>query len=330
MIKAFLKNIMFFIMWYPLRFLVRTVPLGLTHYAGTIGGTLLHLISREKREIMAKELSIIFPLKKTSEIKGIVRKSFINYILSETEVLLYPVMNEKYIKKNVVIEGVEHLDNALSKGKGVLLFQAHFGAFQMTMPAIGYSGYRMNQISASASVWKDGTSSDIQKKGFDIKARYEYTLPVKHISINASLRPVFRALEHKEIVGITVDGGGGKKIVPIKFLGRTAYFQQGGADIALRTGASIVPAFIVTERGLMHRLIIKQPIGIQETAGRENQIRLVMEEFAKLLEELVYLHPDHYGYSLYLRKERASLDPYPFFADHKVGDILEKKGLIHA
>lgn len=330
MLKAIIKNIMVFIMWYPSRVAVKILPLRATYYAGIAGGTLLYLISRGKREIMAKELSLILPGKNRSEITRIVKKSFINYVLSEMEVLLYPVMNEKYIKKNVVIEGIEHLDNAISKGKGVLLFQAHFGAFQMTMPSIGYSGYKMNQISASASVWKDGSSSGIQRKSFDIKAGYEYTLPVKHISINASLRPVFRALENKEIVGITVDGGGGNKIVPISFLRRTAYFQQGGADIALRTGAIIVPAFIITERGLRHRLIIKPPISIPETAGREDKIRIVMEEFSKMLEELVYLYPDHYGYSLYLRRDRASLDPYPFFADHKGGDIINKKGLTYA
>lgn len=312
--------------------MVKVLPLGLTYYAGIIGGMLLHLISRQKREIMAQELSLVLPEKSTTEITRIVKKSFINYVLSEMEVLLYPGMNEIYINKNVVIEGMEHLDNAISKGKGVLLFQAHFGAFQMTMPSIGYSGYKMSQISASASTWKDAASSEIQKKSFDIKAGYEYTLPVKHIAINTSLRPVFRALENKEIVGITVDGGGGNKIVPINFLGRTAYFQQGGADIALRTGASIVPAFIVTEKGLRHRLIIKPPISLPETALREDKIRLVMAEFAKMLEELVYLHPDHYGYSLYLRRDRASLDPYPFFEDHKgtKDKSMKKRALIVA
>ena len=103
------------------------------------------------------------------------------------------------------------------------------GAFQMTMPVIGYTGYKMNQISASASLWKENITSEIQRQTFDLKAKYEYTLPVKHISITSSLKPVFRALETNEIVGITVDGGGGKKVVQIKFLGRDANFQRGGS-----------------------------------------------------------------------------------------------------
>ena len=65
--------------------------------------------------------------------KKIMRGSFVNYFYQRWR-YFYPVMNEAFIKRNVVIEGKEHLDNALPQGKGVLLFQAIFGAFQMTMP----------------------------------------------------------------------------------------------------------------------------------------------------------------------------------------------------
>jgi KDO2-lipid IV(A) lauroyltransferase len=184
------------------------------------------------------------------------------------------------------------------------------------MPAIGYSGYKMNQISALASVWKDESSSGIQKKSFDLKAGYEYTLPVQHIAVKSSLRPVFRALEKNEIVGITVDGGGGKKVVSVKFLDRNANFQQGAVDIAIRTGAAIVPAFIITEKDLKHKLIIHQPININQTLDKDENIRRILNEFIKILEGYVYQYPTHYGYTLYLRKSRVLQDPYPFFEDH--------------
>lgn len=316
--KVLIKRFLIFLMWYPLRIFIKILPLNLTYLIGVVGGRLLYLISKEKHNIMAEELRLIMPDKSMAEIEEIIKDSFKNYCISEIEVLLYPLMNRKSIKKIVTIEGREHLDNALSKGKGVVLFQAHFGAFQMVMPAIGYSGYKMNQISASASVWKDSSTSRIQKKSFDIKARYEYTLPVHHISVTSSLRPAFRALENNEIVGITIDGGGGKKVVPVRFLGRDANFQQGGADIAIRTGAAIVPAFIITEEGLKHRVILHPLIVVSKTLDRDEKIMKVLQEFAMILESYVYQYPAHYGYSLYLRRARVSVDPYPFFADYNI------------
>ena len=276
----------------------------------------MYAISKDKHYIMNEELTLIMPDKSNAEIKRIIRGSFINYCISEIEILLYPFMNSDLIGKFVEIEGREHLDKALSWGRGVLLFQAHFGAFQMVMPVIGYSGYKMNQISASASIWKDSSTSAIQRKSYEIKAHYEYALPVQHISVKSTMRPVFRLLKKNEIVGITVDGGGGRNVTSIRFLGRDANFQQGAADLALRTGAAVVPAFIFSEKGLKHRLIIHPPINIHRTGDQGKNMKEILQEFARLLEAYIYRYPTHYLYTLYLRKSRASVDPYPFFTDY--------------
>lgn len=303
-------------MWYPLRIIVRVIPFRLVYLLGVAGGYLLYLISGEKHKIMTEELNLIIPNKKDFEIKRIIKKTFITYCTSEIEVLLYPVMNREFIKRTVTIVGKQHLDTALAKGNGVLLFQAHFGAFQMVMPAVGYSGYKMNQISAAASVWKEAGVSRIQKKSFDIKAGYESALPVQHISIKSSLRPVFRALERNEVVGITIDGGGGRKTVLIKFLGRNANFQQGAAEIAIRTDAEVIPAFIISEGGLKHRLVIHPPLKVNKILEKNEQARTIVQEFATILEDYVCRYPAHYGYTLYLRKSRTLQDTYPFFTDY--------------
>ena len=313
--KMLIKRIMIYLMWYPLRRTIRFFPLKIIYMIGIVGGYLLYLISKDKQSIMAEELSLIMPNTNKSEIRRIIKGSFINYCVSEIEVLLYPFLNEEFIRNMITIEGKEHLDSALSKGRGVLLFQAHLGAFQMVMPAIGYNGYKMNQISASSSIWKDGSTSAIQRRSFDIKADYEYALPVRHIPVHSTLRPVFRVLQRNEIVGVTVDGGGGKKVTSIRFLGRDANFQQGAVDLAIKTGAEIIPAFIITEKGLKHKLIVHPPI---ERNGKEQQevIREILQKFVSLLEDYVTRYPTHYLYSLYLRKSRASVDPYPFFSDY--------------
>ena len=314
--KALVKKLLILFMWYPLRIAIAFLPLPLVARIGRGGGRVLHLLSREKRGVMLEEFRRVLPGRSEPELIALVRESFANYCCSELEVLLYPSMDRRYIDRVFVIEGKEHLDAALARGRGVLLYQAHFGAFQMTMPAIGYSGYSMNQISASASVWKDGNASAAGNRMMDIKARYEYTLPVRHIPIASSLRPVFRALERNEIVGITVDGGGGRKIVPLRFLGRDSFFQTGPADLAIRTGAAIVPAFVTTEPGLRHRLVLHPPIAVDEGLAKEEGRLAILRVFVSLLESHVMRRPDHYGYTLCLRRLRARVDPYAFFADY--------------
>lgn len=314
--KMLVKKILILFMWYPLRITIAFLPLPVVALIGVAGGRVLHLLSREKQRVMFDEFSLVLPGRSAEDIRTIVRESFVNYCCSELEVLLYPTMNRGYIDRVFTIEGSGHLDAALARGKGVLLFQAHFGAFQMTMPAIGYSGYTMNQISASAALWKEENASAAQTRMLDIKARYEYTLPVKHISIAQSLRPVFNALKRNEIVGITVDGGGGKKLVSLRFLGRDANFQTGAVDLAISTGAAIVPAFVTTGPGLRHQLVLHAPIPVDEGLGKDEVRRQALAAFIGLLESYVLRHPDHYGYTLCLRRQRAHRDPYAFFADY--------------
>lgn len=318
--KRLIKSLMILFMWYPMRLVVGFLPLRATWWLAVAGGQMLYAISRSKRRVMWLEFSRAMPSMTEAEISKTVKGSFVNYCASEAEVLLYPSLNSEFIRRFVRIEGMENLDRALGKGKGVLLYQAHFGAFQMTMPAVGYSGYKMNQISASASVWKEESGSSAQRRMFDIKAKYEYALPVRHISVTSSLKPLFKALKENEIVGITVDGGGGKKVVPINFLGREALFQTGAADIAVSTGAEIVPVFIITEKGLRHRLFIHEPIKFDPEPGKEENRKVILQAFASLLEGYVKKYPDHYGYTLCLRRTRASSDTYPFFSDYGGGD----------
>lgn len=319
---AIFKRAMIQLLFSPARVLIRHLPLGAVCRLGRAGGRLLCAISPERRALMERELRATLPGRERGEYRRLVGASFANYGASEIEVLLYPALNRRLMERLVTVEGREHLDAALDAGRGVLLFQAHFGAFQMTMPAIGFSGYRMNQISASAAMWKGSGISDAPERMHAIKASYEERLPVRHISVDSSMRPVFRALERNEIVGITVDGGGGRgrKTVRLPFLGRVANFQTGAPDLALRTGAAIVPAFIVSEKGLRHRLTIHPPLHADPTDGRDENRVAILRQFVELLERYVLRRPDHYGYTLCLRRLRAPLDEYPFFEDYVTTD----------
>jgi KDO2-lipid IV(A) lauroyltransferase len=274
-------------------------------------------VSREKRLVLSNELKRILTNCNDKYINNIIRESFVNYCISELEVLLYPIINIDYVKRNVSFIGQEHLDEALSNKCGVLLLQAHFGAFQMVLPILGHCGYIINQISASASLWKSHATSAIQKIALDKKAKYENQLPIKHFPVGSFPRPLFMALRRNEIVGITSDGGAARKTVEVSFLGRTANFPKGVADLALKTGAVIVPAFIITEKKLSHRVVFHPPLRRKYNSDESSEATAIMQDFADILSDYIYQYPHHYGYTLCLRRMMASLDEHPLFADYE-------------
>jgi KDO2-lipid IV(A) lauroyltransferase len=312
-----IKDLALLVYWYPLRFCIRFIPLSWIYRFGKIGGSLLFLISKQKRLILSDEMRHIFPDLSTRSVDDLVKDSFANYCMSELEVLLYPEINKEYISKHISMEGVEHLEKALSHGSGVLLLQAHFGAFQMVLPILGHCGYVINQISASASLWKSHATSAIQKIALDKKAQYENRLPIKHFPVGNIPRPLFMALRRNEIVGITSDGGAARKTVEVRFLGRKANFPQGVADLALKTGAVIVPVFIITEKNLFHRLVFHPPPGKKNHPDPSDEATAIMQDFADILSDYVRRYPHHYGYTMCLRRVMASSDEHPLFADYE-------------
>ena len=67
----------------------------------------------------------------------------------------YPHYSPEEMDAVCEVTGLEHLDAALSRGKGAIVLIGHLGANQMIMPALGHKGYAMNQLSAPPPVWAD-------------------------------------------------------------------------------------------------------------------------------------------------------------------------------
>ncbi|MCK4789973.1 MAG: lysophospholipid acyltransferase family protein, partial [Desulfobacteraceae bacterium] len=233
------------------------------------------------------------------------------------EVLLFPVLNENIISSFVTCTGLENLDNALANGKGAMLLFAHFGANQMVMPAIGYRGYKMCQLSAPATVWKEVLPerrfTNMERRALKTRWEHECSLPVKHINIFGSIKEAFLCLKRNEILGVAVDGGGGKKNVTVNFLGRKALFSIGPIDIARRTGCIILPTFIVREESGRNTMMIHPPLEMDQGSDIHETITKTMRLFLQRLEDYVLAYPGYYMNFLALRSMMAEKGDTPLF-----------------
>ena len=251
----------------------------------------------------------------TENERGIIRDALKLFCQNELEMFLYAKLNSSLIKNMVVCEGLSYINESLKQGKGVMLLFAHFGANQMIMPAIGYRGYKMSQMSAPPTVWveklHDKKFSPMGKRALDIRWEQELSLPVTHINIFSSLKEVFACLKRNEILGIAIDGGGGKSRVAVNFLGGKALFSTGAIEIAMRTGCVVLPIFMIKGRDGRHRMIIETPLEIIKER-HEDAVEKNVTVFVKRLEEYVVRYPCHYLNFLALRSFMEGVDGLPF------------------
>lgn len=65
-----------------------------------------------------------------SEKKRLCMAYYSHIIINIKEIILYALVSKKSLEKRIKVIGIEHLENALGKGKGILVFTGHFGNWE--------------------------------------------------------------------------------------------------------------------------------------------------------------------------------------------------------
>ncbi|MSQ00433.1 MAG: hypothetical protein EXR71_00900 [Myxococcales bacterium] len=236
-------------------------------------------------------------------------------LYNELEVLRYPMLTPATIGGVCEVEGRVHLDDALAKGKGAIVLIGHFGANQMIMPALGHLGYRMAQLSAPPPVWAeilhDTRTTPLWERVLSRRWQLEKRLPVRHINVFRFLRPAFGALADNGVLGLAFDGGGGTKWSPVEFLGRRARLSEQPAQIWKRSGAALLPAYVIRSPGqARHRVVLTEPLSWQGDSQAS------LQAFVRRFESWVWRWPEHYLHFLTLRRRVRATDVHPLFDDY--------------
>lgn len=295
------------------------------YFIGEVVGRCFYLFCTTRVKIMEEELGKIFPEKGPGEIRQIARKSTIDYCTSEVEQICFPSLSADNIDSLITIDGKQRLDDALALGKGVIAIQPHFGAYMLNLPVLGFNGYKVNQIALRGNPPPEIIEKvpEMERKGFNRAAyehrltKFESSLPAEFINakLTLSMRKVHEKLKKNEIVAVSGTGRGGKKFVPVKLCGREALLSFGPFSLAMRSGAVLLPMFIVRDADMKNRMVIEEPIKIAADGDRES-IRLAVQEFADLMTDYLRRYPEHFGMRLWRMRAQAHYDDHPFFTDY--------------
>ncbi len=288
---------------------------------GNIGGNLYSRFSRVLYKAMHDELSLIFNGRYSNEQKKFIIKRTFNIIVkNQLEVLLFRSLTKEKANSMITVEGLEKIDYARSMEKGIILLIAHFGANKLVMPALGYRDFEINQVGGKPTEWiriMGDELSSLSKRVFELELENEQCLPANFIYVFESMKPVFRCLKNNEVVCMAIDGGGGTKKEKIRFLGRDAMISAGPFRIAQKTGATILPAFVVRQQDDSHRLVIEDPIWAEENLTEEEVNITNLQRFVNTLEEYVERYPCHYAFRLARARMTYRKDPIPLFTDYE-------------
>ncbi|UCD84814.1 MAG: lysophospholipid acyltransferase family protein [Deltaproteobacteria bacterium] len=288
------------IIWFLFRlamFLANKIPFRYLHtLGGGIGGLVFYLLGKRK-DIARENLRIVFGKDRNEkELREILRLSLKNLGKGLFEVITYYYLPPDFVAGQIDIEGEENLREALNQGKGVIALSAHLGNFTIIGAKLAQN-YSFNYIIH--------LPHERNIAGF-----IEGVLERAHVGLIPDrprvtcVKRSIGCLRNNEILFIQLDISAIDSAVSIDFFGQPVATYTGPVIFSLKTGAPILPMFILRNQDNRHKIVIEPPVELTTSSDKDNDIQVNTSRLTKVMESYVLRYPEHWFW-LHRRWKRA-------------------------
>ena len=202
------------------------------------------------------------------EVARVARRAFQNYGRMLTDFLLLGSLTPEELLQRMTIDGRDHLDAALARGRGAIMAVPHMGSWDMAGAYAGALGY---PIAAVAERFPGSLNDAV------VRTRQGFGLNVIMLGRSA-VRGITQALQANSIVALLCDLEQGPG-VSVRFFGRRSVVPGGPAAIALKTGAALMPACQYATSPGHHHVHLDAPLTLAEGETKEGLMQRVVDRF---------------------------------------------------
>lgn len=274
-----MEYVIFKVLELPLFFLPRRISLSL----GTLLGRLLYHSDKKHRQIAYANLNTALGIQLSeNEIKKIAKSCFQHYGRAFVDIIKIHRMRRDDIHRLMIVEGEERLQKSLGLGRGVLLFSAHFGNWEIAPAYLSQKGM-LNVIARPLD--NSSLESELSgiRKGFGAKVIY------KHRAVRSTLR----ALEANEMVAILIDQNVIRsQAVFVDFFGKPAATTPSLAAFFLKTRAPLIPVFCFPASHQKYYLQIQEPLKITLTGEEKIDVLKITQLCTKIIQNQIQKYPE--------------------------------------
>lgn len=250
-----------------------------------IGRLAFHLTPRLRRTGL-RNLEIAFPDMTAAEREQVLCRVYHHLGWHLAEFCQMPRYSRANTRSFLRYEGLEHFLSARDEGKGVLIVTAHLGAWELSSFYHSMMGYPLSVVAR--------TLDNPYVNRFVNGVRCLHGNRV--IDKDEFARGLLSAMRRGETVGILMD----TNMTPpqgvfVDFFGRLAATGSGLARIAIKTGASVLPGFLLWDkqsRGYVLRF--GPPVSLPSTGNIEADATAGTAILTKVLESWIRRYPDQW------------------------------------
>lgn len=240
----------------------------------------LHFIySRADRVAVLNNLRVILPDKK--RILRTAIEVFRNFGIYLVDFFRAQKIDKETIAKKVKIVNLECVDEALKKGKGVIVVSAHMCNWELAALAMAFSDY---PISVVAYPHRDKRINDYfnyqrESRGIEV------------IPVGKAAKRCIENLRANKIIALVGDREFTQSGLIIDFFGKETLIPKGPATLSILTGAPIIMGFVIREKEDNFVFIFEKLVEPKPTGDKEKDIFNLTRKFLNVIENYIRQYP---------------------------------------
>lgn len=267
-------------------FLLKRLPFRVSYRLAALLSDAQYALSFRDRNAVKNNLKKILPAgQNVSVVARKVFRNFGRYLIEFFQ--MKEMVDERFITDKVRVQGINFLDDVLAKGKGGIVITAHIGNWELGAVVINALGY---PLMAVALPHKERPVNDLFNHQREAKG-------IVVVPTNMALRRCMEQLKDNKLVALVADRDFSSHGIVMDFLGHKALIPKGAAVLSWKTGAPIVPTFLIRNRDGTFTLSCHEPLdppAEDSSLGRDEVILGIMRRYMSVIEEKIRAYPSQW------------------------------------
>ena len=190
------------------------------------------------------------------------------------------------LRDTLRVRGLEHLDAALGRGHGVIALSFHLGNFLLVGGGLGLRGYSIQCLFRFLD----------DEKFMELVLRHSRSFfagLIPSIPRRDAVRKILAVLRDNQTVLILGDNLK-RGEVETRLFGRPVRSARGPVSLALRSGAAVLPVYLIRNDAGGLELVVEEEMQLTRTGDLHADVQVNTDRIMERLETLIRRYPDQW------------------------------------
>lgn len=215
-----------------------------------------------------------------SDLEQMVRRTFLNFAKYVIDFFRMGRLSAEALDRVVTVEHIDYVKQCRDMARGVIAVTAHVGNWELGANVLAMNGCRVNAVVLQQpSVKLDALfQSQRSRRGLQV------------LPLSGATNSTLACLKRNELVVLVADRAFSNQTRCVPFFGRPARLPRGPAVLAARSGAPILPGFVLRQPDDTFRCRMCPPI----IPDRSRSVDDIQARICSVMEDVIAKHPDQW------------------------------------